>query len=73
MSANWFDQQTHAHKARLLAILREVFGEDEVRKWSASQGARLMGDVSDVLKGLPVPTLSRQERELIEQVAGNTP
>jgi hypothetical protein len=73
MSAAWFDSQTSAHKARLVDILKAVFGEDEVRKWTGPQAAKQMGEVSDVLEGLPVPTLSRQDRERIERVAKATP
>lgn len=63
-----FDSQLHPSKVRLLAILRAVFGEDEVRAWSAPHAARQMGQVEEVLGGRGA-LFSRSEREAIEAAA----
>lgn len=67
-----FESQSHPSKARIVAILRAVFGEDEVRSWTAPHAARQMSEVECVLEGRGA-LFSRGERAAIEAAAARIP
>jgi hypothetical protein len=66
-----FDDQSHPSKRRQLAIARQVW--TNLDSLTAPEVARRMGYVEEALAGLPVPTLSRDERAAIEAAAARGP
>lgn len=66
-----FDSQSHPSKVRQLEIARAIWSNLDTL--TAPEVARRMGYVEDVLKGLPVPTLSMAERTAIEAAAARVP